>query len=760
MIVDDKVRITLIEGGEYSKGEYVSDSTCSVENGKVVITASPSSKLYFISSSYKTIFFKGEVNGDIIAFDENDNVIKVFQEDIISVPSNCKGVYFPVVGSYEFQLFTSEKMEVANMMEDLDTLEVILSRDGTSGVLSEVTMEFSFVLEARKYIRDIFRRNGLHSKVTMFIYRRESYSNDYKLVKDLELDFGTYQLTSDRLKISAAKGSLVQLINSAGKTEYDIKVSEVADSIKWNYGRSGSVNNATYEIIDSTGLVSDFINYLTPTITASNVELTTETIDYVSQEFKQYLPFGDRSYIAHNVSDKEVVINLDISMDIRIEGEGYSRLEEMYRNTMFFEVVTWTDADNPTIQVPISIPLVGFYDPNPNPNEYSTASVSFMNHVSFSGGIHLLPGEKLSLALNNRGVTLTRATIFFSNHVINAYDIATATSKAIIKVIEPSVLFQSYLDKMSGKPGYYNVSIDWEEKCMVKIVAAESIRGFADATIHGKPNDFINWMKVLGYEYLIDGREMKFLRRDKCYKTDIIESLYEDEVADLIESANEEYAYTTVEIGYEEQDNDTENGRVELNGLFTYTTDYVSREDNKLSLISHYRADSMGIEKLLKEADDSKDDKADNDIFFVGLTLPEYEYEEYKEVIIYDEKYGLQLFNGVFAPPLLVERNLSLIGINAKSLKFRSTDRNRNARILGVEDANPYRDFTIEEGIFRPIVYNFAVGSFKDLPDDRNGLVEIDYKGEKYRGFIREIKKNYVKETEQTWELYAKILHE
>lgn len=47
MIVDDKVRITLIEGGEYSKGEYVSDSTCSVENGKVVITASPSSKLYF-----------------------------------------------------------------------------------------------------------------------------------------------------------------------------------------------------------------------------------------------------------------------------------------------------------------------------------------------------------------------------------------------------------------------------------------------------------------------------------------------------------------------------------------------------------------------------------------------------------------------------------------------------------------------------------------------------------------------------------------
>ena len=33
----------------------------------------------------------------------------------------------------------------------------------------------------------------------------------------------------------------------------------------------------------------------------------------------------------------------------------------------------------------------------------------------------------------------------------------------------------------------------------IMIVASESIRQINDANIHGSPNDFFDWMRVLGY---------------------------------------------------------------------------------------------------------------------------------------------------------------------------------------------------------------------------------------------------------------------
>ena len=67
------------------------------------------------------------------------------------------------------------------------------------------------------------------------------------------------------------------------------------------------------------------------------------------------------------------------------------------------------------------------------------------------------------------------------------------------------------------------------------------------------------------------------------------------------------------------------------------------------------------------------------------------------------------------------------------------------------DDMNQYKK------LFEPIIYNFAAGSNKDLPDHavRNGLVKINWKDEIYTGFIKEIRKNYASDTETTWELWG-----
>ena len=346
-----------------------------------------------------------------------------------------------------------------------------------------------------------------------------------------------------------------------------------------------------------------------------------------------------------------------------------------------------------------------------------------------------------------------------------AYYYEASKNSVNIDVIKPARLFQKYLDMMAGE-NKFTVDINWEEdRFDTMIVAAESIRGFGDAnrsespaTLHGSPNDFIDWMKVLGYEPVISGNNITFeLRRNVFLVNFTAIEFGEGEVADLIKQADSTHAYTSVEIGYEKQDYENENGRYEANGTYAYTTGYVAREDNKLSLISPYRGDSMGIEFLCQERDNyTTDNKSDNDIFFVALTYGNTYYTEYKGMIIDTDSHRIQMFNAPFNPYFLVKWNESLIGINTKKLEFKSTNMSRDAIIEGYDI---YGDIEITKKLFSPIIYNFATGHYKELPsvNNRDGLVKFTWHGKVLQGYIKSIRKNYITEEETTWELHAKL---
>ena len=81
---------------------------------------------------------------------------------------------------------------------------------------------------------------------------------------------------------------------------------------------------------------------------------------------------------------------------------------------------------------------------------------------------------------------------------------------------------------------------------------------------------------------------------------------------------------------------------------------------------------------------------------------------------------------------------------------------NRTAVIIQSGDKiNPYQDHTISSKLFTPVEYNFASGYIGNImPIIKNGVVEFEYNGTKYRGFIKEIRKNYAVDTETTWILW------
>lgn len=790
-IVRDYIKCVVIEGGAYERGEFAGNRWCRVnENGEFETHEYSLSRLYILDNRkkdgtlglYKQVEYNGYLrdSAEIVMLDSNLNVLDHIKNTgdgpitnlAFNIPENCRYVYLSCASDYEknyyLRVFEGDFIDVTQSIENLDSLENVLSRDGVSGVISEVSFEISFVLSAKDFVKDIFFRKGLYGKALLKIYRRGNFDNDYKLIKDINLDFSTYQEYADRVTVEAAKFDLLEIINSEGKTKYEVPVSEIADTKKWKYERMNFINNGVYELVTSDMTVAQITDLIAFSLNLSSSELVPgEEIDFVSQT----LTYGKTNYFIQNNGES---VNMHIKMMFKFIFEGEIKVHnpfetEIDKNSLL-SIQLYRLSSEGNFKESIKS---WFLTPETLSIDGEKYTGIFSDTMNVDKIVTIEPNERICLgfsSVNNMSMAVTIQSGYYrfesleeyNKPILTAYYTTKSQKSHKIDIIDPTTLMQHYLNDMSGVNGLFSVQINWSESnYKTMLIAAESIRQIPGAKLYGSPNDFFDWMKVLGYEYDIDGTKLIFNFRDEYFKSSFAAmSMRKDEIADLIIKADNTYAYTSVEIGYDKQDYDTMNGRCEPNGMFSYTTGYITRTDNKLSLISPYRADSIGIEMLCQESDkQTTDTDSDNDVFFVALKENSEDYSEYKDIYIEDKDFSsLKLFNAPFNPYYLIKRNQSLIGINADKVKFKATDMSRTAIIIdNGQSVDPYADQIISKKLFEPIIYNFAAGSNKDLPDHavRNGLVKINWKDEIYTGFIKEIRKNYASDTETTWELWG-----
>lgn len=790
-IVRDYIKCVVIEGGAYERGEFAGNMWCRVnENGEFETHEYSLSRLYILDNRkkdgtlglYKQVEYNGYLrdSAEIVMLDSNLNVLDHIKNTgdgpitnvAFNIPENCRYVYLSCASDYEknyyLRVFEGDFIDVTQNIENLDSLENVLSRDGVSGVISEVSFEISFVLSAKDFVKDIFFRKGLYGKALLKIYRRGNFDNDYKLIKDINLDFSTYQEYADRVTVEAAKFDLLEIINSEGKTKYEVPVSEISDTKKWKYERMNFINNGVYELVTSDMTVAQITDLIAFSLNLSSSELIPgEGIDFVSQT----LTYGKTNYFIQNNGKS---VNMHIKMMFKFIFEGEIKVHNLFETEIdknsLLSIQLYRLSSEGNFKESIKS---WFLAPETLSIDGEKYTGIFSDTMNVDKIVTIEPNERICLgfsSVNNMGMAVTIQSGYYrfesleegNKPILTAYYTTKSQESHEIDIIDPTTLMQHYLNEMSGVNGLFSVQINWSESnYKTMLIAAESIRQIPGAKLYGSPNDFFDWMKVLGYEYDIDGTKLIFNFRDEYFKSSFAAmSMRKDEIADLIIKADNTYAYTSIEIGYDKQDYDTMNGRCEPNGMFSYTTGYITRTDNKLSLISPYRADSIGIEILCQESDkQTTDTDSDNDVFFVALKENSEDYSEYKDIYIEDKDFSsLKLFNAPFNPYYLIKRNQSLIGINADKVKFKATDMSRTAIIIdNGQSVDPYADQIISKKLFEPIIYNFAAGSNKDLPDHavRNGLVKINWKDEIYTGFIKEIRKNYASDTETTWELWG-----
>ena len=662
--------------------------------------------------------------------------------------------------------------DVTNCIGDLEMLEVVLSRDKVSGVMPEVSFPMEFVLKARDLLKALFNRYGLYARARFKVEQREDFGIGYAVVKDAPLDFGTYKEYDNMVTIETTEAELLELINSEGKTKYEIPVNEVKEDKPWDYQRMSLVNSGAYRISGERmeSAAKTFVNNFLLSITNTSSEIIPGSIE---SEFKgQGMKTNDHDYFFKALGD----IPTDLYMKAKFE----------MNFSLILTKILGAQMSEKECQQTIPRVYIGFFRRDKSGEDRLEGKyVQFSNamglktvghgswwevkgkldvEINAGGGVYSGESFKLMVRYDKSDANTIfmkdlKCTVENFKYFEVKYGAKSENAKKI-DAIDPQKLIQTYLDRMAEEKNYYTAEIQWgaEENYKTKIVAAESIRQMPNAKLYGSPNDFFDWMQVLGYEFECVGRTLVFKPRDQFFRRDVTAmNLKARELADLIVQADQTHAYTSVEIGYDKHDYDSVNGRCEANGMFCYTTGFIARKDNKLKLISPYRADSMGIEFLCQETDKkTKDNKSDNDVFFVALTdnADRTKYVEYRGIEIIDEDLSLKMFNAPFNPYYLVKRNESLISINTKQLKFKSTDMSRTAHIVGV--GSIYVDQQVGNKLFEPIEYNFAAGHWQKIPTEelRDGLIHFEWEGKVLKGFIKQIRKNYAAETETTWVLW------
>lgn len=649
-------------------------------------------------------------------------------------------------------------MNVTPYVKSWGDLDILITRDSTSGTYGETSFPVELIGEGRKFIKDLFESRVFKAQADFSIYARDNHDiNKYTLIKKMPFDFSTYSDSDNIVSIDCVRAELLEYVNSFGQNKYDIPVNKIKDDYEWGYNRMEMLNQGTYSPVTgrkSYNKVGQSLFYVRLPIYLNSAEITPGTAEHDLKDQKRGRDLTDYFFMA----DDQVTLNIDVKFRV------------------YCNVIIGSDPQLKLMKV----------NGSTETSLQAWALTSRETTISYNGEIELVEGDKLIFAVSVEPIYLSASDYYFAN-VSSGFieDDYTFTVSYYAKggylsipVIDPQVLMQQYLDEMTGVPNMFTCEIEWNEEWEkygdIKLVAGESLRGYpleSDdndkvATLHGSPSEFIKFMRMLGYEHELSETAIKFKPRDQFFRRDVTAMTFtESEVADLKVVANREYAYTQAKIGSKKKDYESINGVFEANFAHEYTTGHKDAEPRELDFTLPFRTDPIGIELLCWERNKpNNDNKSDSDIFAVQLqrngdVYSTTEDKEYMTPISQRASARIKMFNAVFNPYNLVKRNESLFGIISTEMRFTGNEGAKNITIKDVADnttTDPKDNIPITKKLFDPVMYDFASGHFKDIPalEKRNGLVYFTYQGQKRKGYIVDARKNYGQNTETTWGLW------
>lgn len=343
-----------------------------------------------------------------------------------------------------------------------------------------------------------------------------------------------------------------------------------------------------------------------------------------------------------------------------------------------------------------------------------------------------------------------------------------------IDAIKPESLLNALVKRMCDGKIDAESSIDMSDLRMSKtyLLAGESIRNIQGAKLYTSFQDFCKWMEtVFGYTYQIhdeDKEEGKphsvcFIPREHLFAGD--NKIELTNVSEFSYVVNKSLLYSTIVIGYDKQDYETEGGRDEWNFSNQYNTG-IDLFSTKLELISKYRADCYGLEFLSQErSKDTTDSKSDDSIFFVHCLIKTEtigEGDDASEIhkLVIDRSVNITgaltdtVFNGEYSPQRCLKANAPYIAAMQKGmcLKFASCDGNADIQINGTPRNS---DISLDGQLFTSGEAEFVSGD-TGSPIDTEALYIVRRNGVTYSGFLMQADIHYSKNAAIKYKLIIK----
>lgn len=672
-----------------------------------------------------------------------------------------------------------------------DDISFSLKRTDYSGVMRSFSTEFVFVGEAYDLLRDAYLTNGVLTEASIAVL---TINNDHTWTERFSapLDFSTVEMEEGMFTVNALDNALASLIKSKKGQKYEFPVSdffhEDVEIVRMSFA------NLAKFVFPTTSNAAGYVN----------VRIDEATSTVVSTEFVE--PVNESNgYDGTAINRFFAQINTEPSPLIRLEFSGRVRYRlRDYRdgNIAQLKLGYWIDDDNPRFQLwsvfcenditqelrygswrnkwigksthanyasldalkaaaAANTDIIGLYpgyfgivgNNSYASGDYWTGNTVYQyqgngNWISRGTPANYQTDLEVTASASFQGLTkdqypmllLDKAMTIFNGKLTMTWT-DYARENITIGGIKPLELLQKIVGNISETATASIAADDAGLLASTFLFPAEALRKIDNARLFSTFQQFADWMSaVFGYTYRIVDNEVQFVHRSAVFGNTVGKVI--ENVNDVKYSVNDGLIYTEVDAGYNKKEYGEIDGRRETNFTNYYDTGY-NLTDGKLSLISKYRADGYGIEFTIRKGEktgDSTDDKSDEDVFFASAELVDgkYKYEQRNQ--------------SVYRPAVCVANNASFIAAMGNGaaivLKMTSSDGN-----------NTLAEITIPEGsaLFTLGELEFSTDD-TDVAEDPNSLVQLDYKGYRYTGYIKQAKARFGRVNGMEYTLIVKTI--
>lgn len=612
---------------------------------------------------------------------------------------------------------------VTDFVKNWEDIKVSFKRNDYDGVVRTFSDNFEFVKGARTLLLNEYYNNYLTASASIVIYTRNN-SWTWTEVFRCALNYSTLKDDGYVLSMNAIDNSVASLIKAKKGTQYEYSVSELMETnlleydrlemdsmIKWTDGASID-EDLGLKIINFPSSDAMATMALPFYITSSEIAVKGKVEVNDVSDFEYMDTDGMTPFIK---ALEDITIHLDMSMYLNNLGALITESPVVYLRK---------------------------YSSNGSVSQLTYKSLPSLTLTQFSykNDISLKSGDKLVAFVEN-----TSGQEF--NLSIDSTDISVSfrdKGKTVyLPVINPQTLLNRLLRSMNdGVDGLTGVIVPSGENRLdnAMILAAESARQIPGAKIYTSFTKFCDWMKaVFGYVYDINGNTITFRHRDDYFGNNVVKTI--KNYTGYTMNINSSLIYSQVRIGYEKQDYNSVNGKDEFRFTNEYTTG-ITITDNKLELISPYRADAYGIEFLAEKiGEDTTDNESDTDVFFVCAYSDGDKYKLDRSILIQGVISPETMFNVMYAPSTFIFSNFSFLGSFISEMTFASSEGNTSVKIA--QNAEN-RNIQINQKLFSVSQVEIETSDI-ELPKDLGGIVELTHQGRLIQGYYISADYTYTK---------------